>query len=105
MVLSVFAISLLTATASIVAAQDGDWVSNWDTSRTLLSAFDIDPEDPRAMMRGSGDVEIGGGIAKFFGSPRLYISHDDPFVEGWENIEITAMESMSIEAYQRVTLV
>ena len=94
MLLSTFAITLLTATASIVSAQDGDWASNWDTSRTLFSAFDVDPEDSRSMMRGSGDVEIGGGIAKFFGSPRLYISHDDPSIEGWENVEIT---------YQRVT--
>jgi len=90
MLQSTFAITILTATASIVAAQDGDWSSNWDTSRTLLSAFDVDPQDPRSMMRGSGDVEIGGGIAKFFGNPRLYISHDDPSVEGWENVEITA---------------
>ena len=90
MLLSTFSITVLSVTASIVSAQDGDWVSNWDTPRTLLSAFDVDPEDARSMMRGSGDVEIGGGVAKFFGSPRLYISHDDPSVEGWENVEITA---------------
>ena len=82
--------STLAAPAS-AAADDGDWISNWSTPRELLSAFDVDPQDPRSMtmIRGSGDIIISNGIAKFHGSPRLYISQVDG-VDGWENVEMTA---------------
>lgn len=86
---SLFFASVIT-TSYTSSAQDGDWISNWSTPRTLERAFDVDPEDGRSMMRGSGDIVIGDGIAKFLGSPRLYISHDDPTVEGWDDVEITA---------------
>lgn len=69
------------------SAQDGDWTAEWYESRALNSAGEVDPLDPRSTMRGSGEVEIGGNVAKFRGSPRLYVSST---VEGWEDVEITA---------------
>lgn len=86
------AIALLTASSlvALISAQDGNWVSNWaGAERFLGSAFEVDPSDPRAMMRGSGSVTLGNGIAKFNGSPRLYLSQEAG-VEGWENVEMTA---------------
>ena len=47
---SLFVASVIT-TCSTSFAQDGDWISNWSTSRTLERAFDVDPEDGRSMMR------------------------------------------------------
>jgi hypothetical protein len=82
--------SLFFAASYTASAQNGDWISNWTSPRTLESAFDVDPGDARSTMRGSGDIVIGDGLAKFYGSPRLYISHDDPTVEGWDDVEITA---------------
>lgn len=72
-------------------AQDGDWISNWSTDdeRILDGAFEVDPLDSRTMMRGSGTITFGNGIAKFTKSPRLYISHGDD-VEGWEQVEFIA---------------
>ena len=105
---SLFFASVIT-TSYTSFAQDGDWISNWSTPRTLVSAFDVDPEDARSMMRGSGDIVIGDGIAKFFGSPRMYISHDDPTVEGWDNVEITAygkyVNKGTAQTYSGLTLV
>eukprot|EP00547_Thalassionema_nitzschioides_P010735 CAMPEP_0194261354 /NCGR_PEP_ID=MMETSP0158-20130606/45983_1 /TAXON_ID=33649 /ORGANISM="Thalassionema nitzschioides, Strain L26-B" /LENGTH=604 /DNA_ID=CAMNT_0039001473 /DNA_START=183 /DNA_END=1997 /DNA_ORIENTATION=+ len=72
-------------------ADVSDWTSNWTASRFLESSFDVDPFDPRAMMRGSGDVDIGSGIAKFLGSPRLYIDKGGYTTSaGFENVEFTA---------------
>ena len=89
MIMPYNALALLVAASlgAAISAQDGDWVSNWaGAERFLQSAFDVDPLDPRAMMRGSGDVTLGNGIAKFYGSPRLYITQEAG-VEGWENGE------------------
>ena len=59
-------------------------------------------------MRGSGRIDIGGGVAKFYGSPRLYVSHDDPSL-GWEDVEISAygkyVETGSSKSYSGLTIV
>ena len=59
-------------------------------------------------MRGSGNIDIGGGVAKFYGSPRLYVSHDDPSL-GWEDTEITAygkyVEKGTSKSYSGLTIV
>ena len=93
--------SLFAAIATSSAQNDGNWKSNWSASRTLYSAFEVDPNDSRTMMRGSGDIEIGDGVAKFFGSPRMYISHDDASVVGWENVEFTAYGKYVNNTYDR----
>ena len=94
--------SLFAAAATCSAQNDGNWQSNWSASRTLYSAFEVDPNDSRTMMRGYGDIEIGDGVAKFFGSPRMYISHDDDAsVVGWENVEFTAYGKYVNNTYDR----
>ena len=70
---SLFFASVIITTSYTASAQDGDWISNWSTPRTLERAFDVDPGDARSMMRGSGDIVIDDGLAKFYGSPRLYL--------------------------------
>jgi len=71
--------------------QSNDWVSSWESypeTVDLTSAFDVDPHDDRAVLRGNGDIEIRDGILYSTNSPRLYISAGTG--AGWENVEFTA---------------
>jgi hypothetical protein len=72
-----------------LAAVEGDWQSDWTDTRSLLSAYDVDPLDSQCLMRGSGDILISNGTATFLGSPRLYV-YNRPRKIKWENIEMTA---------------
>ena len=97
-----------SSSLSLVSAQDGDWASNWTETRSLFGSSRFDRLDPRSTMRGSGNIDIGGGVAKFYGSPRLYVSHDDPSL-GWEDTEITAygkyVEKGTSKSYSGLTIV
>jgi hypothetical protein len=72
----------------------GDWSSDWDLFRSVDQAFEVDPFDPRCIMRGSGRIDFGGGDANMTGSPRLYISTSE---EGWDNVEMTAYGRFAID--------
>lgn len=79
-----------------------DWISNWgpliqpnDPSwaeadhRVLKKAWEVDPEDDRAVMRGVGLLEIGRGVCILTGrSPRLYIQKVGGD-EGYLNFEVS----------------
>mmetsp|Transcript_53989 Transcript_53989/g.114685 ORF Transcript_53989/g.114685 Transcript_53989/m.114685 type:complete len:441 (+) Transcript_53989:89-1411(+) len=85
-------LSLFTLSSSLLTAvsAEGNWISNWSgAERIITNSFDHDPLDARSVKRGSGKITLGNGIAKFNGSPRLYISKEAG-VDGWENVEITA---------------
>ncbi len=70
-----------------LANGSSDWVADWEDERTLYKAFEIDPNDDRATMRGSGEIRFGNGTSVFEDSPRLYLSNGS---DGWENVEFTA---------------
>lgn len=85
----------------------GDWTSNWQESeRTLDAAFEMDPLDDRSVMRGSGEIVFGNSLAKFKGSPRLYISNG---ADRWKDVEIVAYGNYknkgSVKSYSGLTLV
>jgi hypothetical protein len=68
-----------------------DWASAWDAyDITIDSAFETDPYDPRATMRGSGNITTDSttGVAVFSKSPRFYIDQSEGD-QGWENVEFT----------------
>jgi len=61
-----------------------DWYDNFGPTRTLSSSFEVDPDDPRATMRGGGQIDIGDGILRMVaGAPRYYIAGN------FRNIEFT----------------
>jgi hypothetical protein len=83
------------------------WVADWKIERTLLDgANEIDPNDNRATMRGSGEIKFGNEISIFKDSPRLYISNG---IYGWEDVEFIAygkyMGKGSVKSYSGLTLV
>ena len=47
--------------ASNVTRSSHDWMSDWLQVRSPLTSGQIDPQDNRAKMRGSGTIVIGGG--------------------------------------------
>ena len=61
------------------------WSADWTSERDLTSAYQADSEDPESVMRGSGSISFGGGVARMSGSPRLYVV--DPATPSlkWEN--------------------
>ena len=65
-----------------------DWYDQFDgPTRTLNGAGQQDPRDPRVTFRGSGQIIIGNGMARFRRSPRMYISN--PQDANWNDVEMT----------------
>ena len=65
-----------------------DWYDSFDgPTRILNRAGQQDPLDLRVIFRGSGEINIGGGIARFRRSPRLYVVN--PQETKWGDVEMT----------------
>jgi len=62
------------------SASGDDWDNNWDIPR-MMTSVKVDPDEPKAKMRGSGIIDIKNGTMTMTGSPRYYIHQHNKNVE------------------------
>lgn len=78
---------LIASSFTIRPSSAQDWYDSFDgPTRILDRAGQQDPLDPRVIFRGSGEINIGGGVARLRRSPRLYVVNPQ---DKWGDVEMT----------------
>lgn len=95
----VFHVHLRATLALIVLLLQSSHAQDWcdqfkGSTRILNQAFQQDPLDFRVTFRGSGEINIGQGLARFRQSPRLYVANDPRTALSWGDVEMTGYATM-----------